>query len=243
MTRWLVGRARPTAAVRLYCFPHAGGSPGEYVRWSARLPTVEVWGVQAPGRGSRLIEPAFTGVRELAAALADEVRFAAPFGFFGHSLGALVAYETALALRTAGRPLPGCLVVSACTAPRLLSRRVTADHTDNGEVAGLAATLPAAVRADPELLAPTLATLCADLNAFATYRPASAEPLPCPLIALGGVDDEITEAELSAWRDCTSGPFRLRLLPGGHFYLREERDALLDIIIDDVIGAIGVDGA
>lgn len=228
MTRWLVCRQRrPTAVGRLYCFPHAGGSPGEYVRWSDRLPEVEVWGVQPPGRGSRLAEPAFTRIGDLAVALVEQVQFVAPFGFFGHSLGALVAYETALALRAAGRPTPDCLVVSGSAAPQ--HKRNVETLPGDGELARRAG-LPAAVREDPELMRPALAMLRADLTAFATYRAAPVEPLHCTLTAVAGDQDEISETELLAWQDCTTGPFRFHLLPGGHFYLREEHDALLELI-------------
>lgn len=228
MTRWLVcRRRRPDAGARLYCFPHAGGSPGEYVRWSDQMPAVEVWGVQPPGRGSRLAERPFTRIGDLVGALVSQARLDAPpsgpFGFFGHSLGALVAYETALALRAAGRPTPDFLVVSGVAAPHL-ARGAPPDDRE------LARHLPDVVREDPELLQSALTTLRADLTAFAAYRPAPAEPLACALVAVGGDRDEITEAELAAWRDRTTGPFRLRLLPGGHFYLREESDALFELI-------------
>src|SRR3954465_6469177 len=93
---WLLCRKRrPEAGLRLYCFPHSGGSAGEYLRWSAALPDVEARGLQRPGRGGRLGGGAPSPVAAVVAAVTDEGGFSLPFAFFGHSLGALVAYETA----------------------------------------------------------------------------------------------------------------------------------------------------
>ncbi|RKH39255.1 thioesterase, partial [Corallococcus sp. AB050B] len=98
--------------MRLFCFPHSGGSVGEYVRWADLLPDLEVWGVQFPGRGARAEEAPFTRLNELVDALVRAVDFGASFAFFGHSLGALVAFETARRLRDLGRTPPDALFLS-----------------------------------------------------------------------------------------------------------------------------------
>src|SRR5712672_1543756 len=117
---WLACRQRrPDAAVRLYCFPHSGGSAGEYVRWSDWLPGIEVWGLQLPGRGPRLAEEPYLRVDALVEAIVDSVAFRPPFAFFGHSLGAVVAFETARALRDRSGPKPEALILSAYHAPHL----------------------------------------------------------------------------------------------------------------------------
>lgn len=111
--RWALCRARDdSAALRMYCFPHSGGSPGEYMRWSDRLPGTEVWGVQLPGRGSRLAESPFTDMPELVDAVVSGLGFTGPYVLFGHSLGALVAFETAHALRERG-----CRGRARCCSP------------------------------------------------------------------------------------------------------------------------------
>src|SRR3954468_24607862 len=119
---WLACRQRrPDAAVRLYCFPHSGGSAGEYVRWSDWLPGIEVWGVQLPGRGPRGAEACYLRVDARVKAMVDSVDFRPPFALFGHSLGAVVAFETARALRDRGGPRPEALILSAYHAPHLPS--------------------------------------------------------------------------------------------------------------------------
>jgi surfactin synthase thioesterase subunit len=235
--RWLVRRkARPDAAVRLYCFPHSGGSPGEYLRWSDELRGVEVWGVQTPGHGSRLAEPPLTRMRPLVEALLGAATFDAPFAFFGHSLGALVAYEAARTLRALGRDQPDRLFLSAYPAPHL-PRAVEDTHAlPDLELLEIlerqAGVLPEELRADPELLRPVLSAFRADCELFESYRPPADAALDRPLVVLGGVEDREATAGLAEWRRYTTGPFELRLFPGGHFYLREQRAALLRLLAD-----------
>src|SRR5262245_15104907 len=103
--KWTIRRiSRPDAALRLFVVPHSGGSPGEYVRWADQLPEMDVAGIQLPGRGGRLSEQPLTSMDEVVTAVIENVHFAAPFILVGHSLGGLVAYEVALALRD--RKLP-----------------------------------------------------------------------------------------------------------------------------------------
>lgn len=229
---WLVCRLRrPDAAVRLYCFPHSGGSPGEFVRWTDRLPEAEVLGVQLPGRGARLTELALPDVRAMAVALADSVDFRAPFAFFGHSLGAFVAFETALVLRARRRSLPGWLFVSACPGPHVRRRMAPFPDLPDAEmldwIEGRYGPLGVDLRDDPELMAMVLPAYRADFAAAETYEYVPGAPLDIPVTAAGGLDDEVTEDDLCAWARHTTGPFTLNQYPGGHFYLRAQADALL----------------
>jgi surfactin synthase thioesterase subunit len=243
--RWLLSRRRrPEAPARLYCFPHSGGQPGEYMRWSDGLPGVEVWGVQLPGRGSRSAEPPKKTMAELIAALVGEVELAPPYAFFGHSLGALVAYETALALRDLGRPGPDHLFLSAVPAPHLHVAEPGAEEVGDPELVAAVerqfGPLPAAVHEDPELRRLAMGTLRADLAIVAAYRAAPVTPVDCSIFVLGGdKDDEASEEQLAAWRPYTTGPFSLRLFPGGHFYFREHHDDVLHLLRTALAGHFG----
>jgi phthiocerol/phenolphthiocerol synthesis type-I polyketide synthase E len=235
--RWLACRERrPEAAHRLYCFPHSGGSVGEFVRWGDELPDVEVFGVQLPGRGAGLSEPAFTRMGPLADAIAAEVAFHGPFAFFGHSLGALVAYEVARVLRATGRRQPDHLFASACPAPHLVLNDAPIHQLPDEQLAAWIdqeyGSLPAEISDDPALLELVLRAHRSDFELVETYEYHSEEPLDLPLTVIGGTEDELTEPELAAWRTHTSAKCEMELLPGGHFYLREEQDRLLDIVRD-----------
>lgn len=235
MSRWLLCRERrPGAALRLYCFPPAGGTTGDYLRWSDVLPDIEVWGVQPPGRGDRLEEPPFTRLEPLIESLLGDVVFEAPFAFFGHSMGALLAFEVTRRLRDEGREQPECLFVSAHRAPHL-------PHGDAPihELPGPAflrvyqeryPALPDDLLADDELLEQVLATHRADLAVFESYRHVAGRPLDCRLVVIGGAEDRWTEADLARWRSHTTGPFRVLTIPGDHFLLRSSRDHLVRIV-------------
>ncbi|GAA4080146.1 thioesterase II family protein [Nonomuraea soli] len=236
-SRWLLcRRRRPGAASRLYCFPHSGGAAGEYVRWSDALPGTEVWGVQPPGRGGRLAEPAFDSMAALVEAVVGEAAFEPPYTLFGHSLGALVAYETALLLRERGLPAPERLILSAYGSPYL--HRPGEPVHELGDTALMEAVeraygpLPDAVREDAELRSLVLGGLRADLAIVATYRPAPAVPLDIPITVVGGADDAESPERLVAWHGLTTGPFDLRLFPGGHFYFRERSDELMRFLAE-----------
>jgi surfactin synthase thioesterase subunit len=102
--------------LRLFCFPHAGGGPSTYRHWHRALsPHVSVWPVAVPGRESRAGEAGFTGVESLVTALESELAepLTQPHVFFGHSMGALIAYRLACRRRAAGHPLPRALLLSA----------------------------------------------------------------------------------------------------------------------------------
>ncbi len=223
----MAGRThRPGAAIGLYCFPHAGGAPGEFVRWSADLPGVWVRAVRPPGRGSRLFERPFTRMGDLVEAVLDHVVFEPPFALFGHSLGALVAFETARALRDR----PARLIVSGCPAPEALPEsalHTLADRDLLTEIERRWGPLPDEVRTDPDLLDRTLRGFRADLELLETYRYRPGPPLDLPVTALAGADDKAA-AGVAGWRDHTSGPFDAHVFPGGHFYFREHRLEVLD---------------
>lgn len=232
---WLAcRRRRADAGFRLYCFPHSGGSTGEYVRWADELPTVEVHGIQFPGRGGRIEETPFTDMQQLVYSLVGAVEFRPPFAFFGHSFGALVAFETTRALSRTRKPRPHTLFVSAQRPPHLPHPHPLVPDADDevlleelGEDLG---SLAADARDDPELVRLVLSGYRADLTILRDYRGPSGTPVDCPIVAVGGDQDTRTADELGQWRDHTTGTFQLRMLPGGHFYFRGQRPALLHIV-------------
>lgn len=233
--RWALCRTRkPGARLRLYCFPHSGGSAGEYLRWSDELPDVEVWGIQHSGRGERLAEPLAESMAELVGGLVDVAAFEEPFVFFGHSFGALVAFETARALRSRALPLPELLLPSAYLAPHL-PRTATPLHRlpDDELVARLDEryqAFPAELRANPDLMELVLPAYRADFTVLETYRHTPAPPLRTPIVVFGGAQDTVTSNQLSAWSRHTTGSCSQRVIPGGHFYLRQEQDQFMRIL-------------
>ncbi|MGH3245952.1 MAG: thioesterase II family protein [Trebonia sp.] len=236
-TPWLPVRPPPEPGIRLFCFPHAGAGGLAYQEWSRLLPSsIQVLPVLAPGRETRLREAPYTRiepyVEELAAALAPELR--APYALFGHSLGALVAFELARQARTRRLPAPAHLFVSGRIAPqftehrRMLHRLPTAEL--NREVTALGG-LPGQLDLGDHRLGHLLAALRADLTVNETYAFRAEPVLGTATTALGGTaDPRVNDGELAGWRAQTSGPFALRTYRGGHFYLTEHRRALLGLV-------------
>lgn len=241
-----VFKPNPHASLRLFCFPYAGGSAGIFRDWQFALPAfVELVAIQLPGHAQRMKEPAFTRMAALVESLITDVRRAAgrvPFDFFGHSMGAIVAFEVARKLRDRFSLSPMTLFVSGRQAPHLAEKNAPTyklpDHEFVAELRRLNGT-PREVFDNPELIDLLLAPIRADFEAIHTYRYSGPAKLACPIYAFGGLEDsEVSEQELDAWRIHTSARFRKVLLPGQHFFLNSQRDLLLKHISQDQIGRI-----
>lgn len=236
MTHWIrPWRLTPMPRLRLACFPHAGGSASFFRNWSEYLPPdVDLLALQYPGREDRFNEAPATRLDALAKDAASALReFAdAPLAIFGHSLGAALAYETALHLENAGVTLRH-LFVSAHPAPHR-QRGGTLHGGDETELledirrqGGASELLE-----DTELRALFLPVLRADYQVIETYQRAQPIALDCPLdILLGERDEEVSSAEARAWKDASRHPVKLRHFPGGHFYLSQEREAVIEHLL------------
>jgi medium-chain acyl-[acyl-carrier-protein] hydrolase len=240
---------RPVAGarLRLFCFPYAGGGASIYSTWPRTLPPqVEVVAVQPPGRENRLAEPPFHDLSELVAAmhlhLAPQLH-ELPFAFFGHSNGALMAFELARSLRRAGDPLPLCLFASGRPAPQLeLDDPPVHDLPHDAfveELRRLEGT-PEEILQNPEILELLLPLLRADFALGETYRYREEPPFPFPLRAYGGADDEeVPREQIEAWGEQTRAGFLMEIFPGGHFFVNEHRERVLTRVAAELAPLLG----
>ncbi|MFJ2645695.1 thioesterase II family protein [Streptomyces sp. NPDC087420] len=222
----------PGAAARLVCFPHAGGAAGFYYALSALLhPRVEVLAVQYPGRQERRSEPPAPDIETLAAAVAGvlEPRWGTPHAFFGHSMGAVVAYETARLLEAATGSGPTAFFASGRRAPstrREEELHLADDRALLAEVVRQGGT-PSALLEDPELVAMILPTLRGDYRAIERYRHRPGAAIGAPITVLVGADDlKVTEEEAYAWKAHTTGSTEVLTFGGGHFFLAEHQERI-----------------
>jgi pyochelin biosynthetic protein PchC len=226
--------------VRVVCFPHSGGSAAAFGGWSAAMPpAVSLMAVQYPGRGDRFGEPPVDDVAAMAACAAAEL-LRMPTGdhvLFGHSLGALVAYETALLLRDAGEE-PLALCVSAAQPPGRMTNRDVHLAPDDAFWATLCELggIEPAVAENAELRDLLLPVIRSDLRAHATYRPRSGTPpLSCPVRCYHGVGDPLVEQDqLAGWAGVTSGGFTQTARPGGHFHVTTDVPGLVADVLSQV---------
>jgi surfactin synthase thioesterase subunit len=213
----------------LYCVPHAGGSARSFVRWRRELPAgLRAQPLEIAGKGLRSREPRAATLREAAVDLAHRVDPSGRYALLGHSMGGLLAYETALALQALGRPGPEFVVVAATRPPHLLGHSpyapLLAAADDDALLDALAAhgRIPQEVRRSP-MRHQFVPVIRGDLALLAGHRPdPDPRPLPGDLVTWYGTGDPDTPPEVMAgWRHYTAGVHLGEGFEGGHFFPHE----------------------
>jgi surfactin synthase thioesterase subunit len=240
---WLLrSPALGPARLRLFCFPYAGAGAAVYRLWPQALPPdVDVCLVQPPGRALRPTAEPFADLRLLVSAAAAALRpyFDLPFVLFGHSMGAIVAFELARHLRRQHQLAPALLVVSGSPGPQCPDTQPPLRHLPDvpfvHAVQARYNAIPPEILADPELVKFIVPSLKADVTALETYQHLWEPPLDCPLSVYGGREDlRVGQPEIEAWREHTRATLRVRMFPGGHFFVDSHRAAVLEALRDDL---------
>ncbi|MFI9503691.1 thioesterase II family protein [Nocardia sp. NPDC052566] len=228
------------AAHRLVCFPHAGGAASYFLPVARALaPAVDVIAVQYPGRQDRRNEPGIDDIGVLADHIYEIMRtWTGPLALFGHSMGAVTAFEVARRLRRDNPDQPLHLFASGRRAPHLRHAESVHLRDDAGiaaEVRALGGT-ESELLADPEVLEMILPALRSDYRAVETYRFVPDGPPPCSITALtGDHDPQTTVDEAREWARHAQGPFDIRVFPGGHFFLNSNAAGVLDVISEHFV--------
>ncbi|WP_218160310.1 thioesterase II family protein [Amycolatopsis marina] len=224
----------PTAAV--LCFPPAGAGATFYRTWQVS-DALRVLPVDLPGREKRYADPVPPDVgtlaRDLAPDLVKAVTDVRKVAVFGHSFGAIVAYEAVRAMLDLSPGLDAVLVVSGSPGPKTLRGTRISGRDDDGFVAAVQAIAGYRHPAldDPELRELFLPTLRADVLMHENYQPGHRQPLSIPVVSMRGTaDDVVPSVNASEWRDVTTAGFRLVEVPGGHMYLTDSPAAVLDTV-------------
>ncbi|MCF5708646.1 alpha/beta fold hydrolase [Pseudomonas syringae] len=222
-----------SVSMKLFCLPYSGASAMFYSPWRRKLPEwLSVRPLELPGRGMRMDEPLQTDIVQLAGRLADEMaaELDTPYALFGHSLGGLLAFELAHALRARGLPAPLALFASATAGPvrRDVSEYVVAktDAQLIDRLRTLKGTSESVIGND-ELMQLMLPILRADFLLCGSFVYGKREPLGMPIHVFGGKQDNIGVEQLLDWQEEASTGFSLDMFEGHHFYLIDEQAQLL----------------
>ncbi|MQL61915.1 alpha/beta fold hydrolase [Streptomyces vinaceus] len=221
-------------ALNLYCLPYAGCSARVYDVWQAGLPdSINVVPLELPGRGSRCTDHPLDTLPEL---LQDLTRGLSagdrvPYSVFGHSFGAIIAYELTRYLVSQGYPGPRSLIVSACRAPHLATPEVAIfDRPDGDFKRGLRRVggTPEELLENDELMELYIPVIRADYTILDNYHCDPVQDLSCPILGLyGDADPDADKASMSAWGAYTSGSFSLESIEGDHFFLHHATEQVI----------------
>ncbi|MCX5586263.1 thioesterase II family protein [Streptomyces erythrochromogenes] len=230
-------KACSTPRVRLVCFPHAGGAASFFRDWAPFVPDgVELLAVRYPGREDRLHDSLPDSLEELAHSVAQACRpfIDAPLALFGHSMGASIAYETAMRLRERPAPPLAGLFLSSRSGPGQAPQPALPEATDTEllqHIESLGGTHAQVLR-DPELLELILPAIRSDYHLVSRYQnTVGPNKLQVPVTAYYGTEDtRAGEAAVARWSAVTSSSFTVRGFAGGHFYLMgHRRELIMDI--------------
>ncbi|MDP4176024.1 MAG: alpha/beta fold hydrolase [Bacteroidota bacterium] len=232
-------KMNPRSNKRLFCFPYAGGSSIVFRKWPENLPeNIELAAIELPGRGRRLHEPLIKEIHPLVDKLTEDVytQLKKPFYLFGHSMGALIAFEFACALKEKYDLEPEHLYVSAHAAPQICRKENPLHNLPRIEFIERLKELngiPKEVLANEELMDLVIPILRADFTICETYRYEHQVVLSCPISVFGGLyDSSVKKADLEPWADLTSSSFDLNLLPGDHFFISKCENLLLSLLTE-----------
>lgn len=227
------------AGLRLFCFPYAGAGASLFSSWRSYLPdNVELYALQMPGRENRFSEQHCTDMQYLVDHLIEEMQAMSdlPFIIYGHSMGALIAYELTKQLSSKQLKLPSHLLVAGKMAPHfddgLHQIHQLEDQQFISELHHRYGGLDDVIN-EPELLELIIPILKSDIQLIEQYTPEVNQLINVPISAIVGCQDQsVNKQGISAWRELSALDYSCDEVPGGHFFVKESFSILINRIIN-----------
>ncbi|MGH0593692.1 thioesterase II family protein [Bacillus pretiosus] len=227
--------------VRLFCFPYAGGGSSIFRGWEKDLSSdIELQAAQLPGREKRFMDTPCHSIEELVDEIAEAFKsfLNTPFALYGHSMGALIAFELACKLYKLYGVTPVHLFVSGKGAPQLEANHPPLYNLPRDEFIQKLLDLngtPREVLGNEELMELYEPILRADFKVCDTYRYQKGILLNCPVSVFGGLQDaKISKGDLEAWKETVTGNSRVFLYEGDHFFIHKQKNEILRYIRNEL---------
>jgi surfactin synthase thioesterase subunit len=226
--------------MKLFCFPYAGGSSAIFNRWKSYVDTdIEIKAIELAGRGKRIHEDHYSDFNEVIedvfSLIVDEIKKGENYAFFGHSMGAKIAYELAQQILGMGFPGPEHIFFSGRGAPYVLGKNEKEYHKlpddeFKQEILKLGGT-PKEFFEHPELLEVFLPLLKNDFKLAARdVIGKEINPLPCDISVFLGKEEELTAEQIDSWKNYTTQNCSIYYFNGGHFFINEN--------VEEIVGRI-----
>lgn len=240
--QWIkVFQPRKSAQIKILCFPYAGGGASEYRYWPEFLTdNIELWAVQLPGREDRIQEAFYDDVEVVIKELHNVIgeKMDTPFLLFGHSMGAILAYEFAKRLKKYDSKEPEHLYLSGRAAVKDSSKQKQFTSMSERELEWMAIHKLGTsdiIMEQPELKKIFLRTLHADFKMIEAYHASEGNKLTCPVSVFYGLsDDSYMEEQYREWSSVTEGTFKSEAFEGGHQFINENTESVIQAILKDI---------
>lgn len=224
----------------LFLFPFAGGNSYSFNFIKPLLPkNITPISIEIPGRGSRIRQPLVTSMDSMAFDALNQIKDKLDTDciFWGHSMGALLAFLVTRLLRLSGNQLPKHLVVTGREGPSTVKNQeelplyLQPKELFFRNLIALGGT-PAEVFEHPEIRDLYEPIFRADFQALATYQYQHAEALPMPITCIVGDNEGITKENLRKWEHETSFSCRHVTYPGDHFFIYKHGKNLASLLAE-----------
>jgi surfactin synthase thioesterase subunit len=226
--------------INLFCFPFAGGGAISYRGLGNRFDGVSVSTLELPGRGTRFSEPLLYELDHIVDDLCERIRCRLDnsYAFFGHSMGATVAYALTKRIIEEGLPQPRILFLSGSRGPSVSrnEQRHLLPRPEFFEMLMKLGGCPEEILNERELMELYEPVLRADFAVIDNYRHRQTPPLNMPIIVFNGVDDSVSADEAREWQRESTQLIRYFEFPGDHFFIFRHWESMRRIFSEHLVG-------